>query len=164
MMQAKKIGPLVALIILAACGASHTPEELWQMAENNLEKQDFKHAIKALKTLVAAYPDDALAPQAQFRLGDIYMNNTHDLAKSLKAYQRTAEQYVGTGEGIKALFMIGFVNANYLNQMDAARKAYESFLHQYPDDELAPSVKFELENLGKSIDQIEELKGVVSVG
>ncbi len=38
---------------------------------------------------------------------------------------------------------------------DKAKKAYEEFLKEYPDHELAPSVKWELEHLGQDISQID---------
>ena len=39
-----------------------------------------------------------------------------------------------------------------------AKTAYTKFLENYPEHELAPSVQFELEYLGKQIKDIEDLK------
>ena len=119
-------------------------------------------AAEALEELVSAYPEHTLAPRAQFQIGDIYMNNINDLHSSVAAYQKTASRYPDTDEGVKALFMVGFVYANHLGDYEAARQAYLGFMDQYPNHELIPSVQFELENLGKSADEIDALKDVAN--
>jgi hypothetical protein len=64
------------------------------------------------------------------------------------------KEYPESKYGPQAQFMIGFVYAN--NQVDTskAREAYNLFLEKYGDHELAASVKWELENLGKDINDI----------
>ena len=39
---------------------------------------------------------------------------------------------------------------------------YESFLNKFPDHELSPSVKFEIDYLGKSKEEIPALKHITS--
>lgn len=53
-----------------------------------------------------------------------------------------------------AQFMTGFIYANDLGQLDKAKAAYEAFLQKYPNDELSESAKMELENLGKSPEEL----------
>ena len=53
-----------------------------------------------------------------------------------------------------AQFMTGFIYANDMNELDKAKAAYEAFLQKYPNDELAESAKMELENLGKSPEEL----------
>jgi len=53
-----------------------------------------------------------------------------------------------------ALFMIGYVNANELKDYEKANKVYSEFLEKYPENELVSSVNFELENMGKSPEQL----------
>ncbi|MFB0516766.1 MAG: tol-pal system YbgF family protein [Candidatus Neomarinimicrobiota bacterium] len=154
---------LLLILTFVACGVKQTAEELWSSSEKELNARQYHRAIKALETLVDAYPDHPLAPGAQLKIGDIYMNNTDDIHKSLAAYQKTSTRYPETDAGVKALFMIGFVNANHLENYEAAREAYQDFLNRYPNHELVPSVKFELENLGKPVEEIEALKGIANV-
>jgi len=150
------------MLIVVACGVRKTAEELWSSSEREINARQYHKAIKALGTIVRTYPDHPLAPEAQFKIGDIYMNNTNDLHKSLAAYQETNTRYPQTDAGVKALFMIGFVNANHLVDYEAARQAYTDFLNRYPNHELTPSVKFEMENLGKPVEDIDALKGIVN--
>ncbi|MDK9700906.1 MAG: tetratricopeptide repeat protein [bacterium] len=60
-----------------------------------------------------------------------------------------------------AQFMIGFLYANELKQLDKAKTAYEKFLKDYSavsDSGIIKSAQWELEHLGKDINDIEELK------
>ena len=146
------------MVLAAACGVRYSPEELWQTAQDALQRDEFEKAIATLESLTQAYPEHPMVPQAQFLLGDIYMNGSHDIARSIKTFQSVAQTFPETNEGSKALFMVGFLNANYLNDYGQARAAYETFLERYPGHELAPSVTFELDNLGKGVEEIEALK------
>ncbi len=58
----------------------------------------------------------------------------------------------------KALFMVGFINANYLNNYEKAKEFYRQFIDRYPNHELADDARYELENMGKNIDELPFLK------
>ena len=49
----------------------------------------------------------------------------------------------------QALFMIGFVYAEELKELDEARKAFEELIEKYPESEITESAKWMLENLDK---------------
>ncbi len=50
----------------------------------------------------------------------------------------------------RAMFMVGYLNANHLNNIDKARQYYQMFVDKYPNHELADDAKFELEHLGQT--------------
>ncbi len=54
--------------------------------------------------------------------------------------------------------MAGFILANELNKTEEAKVIYEEFLKKYPDNQLAGSVKLELESIGKSPEEILQKK------
>ena len=58
--------------------------------------------------------------------------------------------------------MIGYIYANVKNDSANALKEYNVFLEKYPDHELAPSVQFEIQWLGKDINDIPALKHISS--
>ena len=58
--------------------------------------------------------------------------------------------------------MIGYVYANVLNDTKSAKIEYEDFLKRFPKHELSPSVRFEIDYLGKSVDEIPALKHITS--
>ena len=153
---------IIAMVILG-CGAPKTADELWNSATNNINQRNYRDAIKALDKLVANFPDSPLAPQAIFRLGDVYMNKTNEIELAIEMFRKTITNYPDSEEGVKSLFMVGFVSANYLNDLELAEQAYNEFLETFPNHELVSSVKFELKNLGRPVEEIEELRDVVDV-
>lgn len=155
---------LTILLAIVACTSYESADEIWKATQSAIAVRDYIKSVKLLTMLVEDYPDAALAPQAQIKIGDIYMNNTHELEKALVAYQKAVDDYPDDESGVKALFMIGFVNANYLQDMEAAQKAYNAFIEKYPNHELVPSVQFELDNLGKSLDDIDVITGEMKHG
>jgi len=75
-----------------------------------------------------------------------------------KYFQKILDEYPNGVFASKSLFMIGFLNANYLKNYDKAKKYYSEFLAKYPDHDLAASAQYELEHLGKDIDDLPFLK------
>ena len=70
--------------------------------------------------------------------------------------------FSGTNQEAQAQFMIGYIYANILNDNSQAELNYKNFLDRFPDHELAPSVQFELDHLGKDINEIDVLKHITS--
>ena len=90
------------------------------------------------------------------------MNDFRDFTTAIQEYRKVLEKYNGSDQEPHALFMIGYIYANIISDEKSAKVEYETFLRKFPDHELAPSVKFEIDYLGKSIDQIPALKHITS--
>ena len=58
--------------------------------------------------------------------------------------------------------MIAYIYNNYLNSFTKAIDNYNLFLNKYPDDELIPSVEYELEGLFNIEAIIDSLNLIVS--
>ncbi len=84
--------------------------------------------------------------------------NEEKYEEAIKNFRKVVEKNQQTEESKKALFMLGFINANHTNDLDQAKKYYQQFLQQYPDHELAASAKYELDNLGKDINELSIFK------
>lgn len=78
-------------------------------------------------------------------------------------FQKILDEYPEGTYTSKALFMVGFVNANYLKNYDKAKEYYTKFLEKYPDHDLADDAEYEIENLGKDINELPFLKEEKSV-
>lgn len=83
------------------------------------------------------------------------------LAKTIEKPEKAIELYAlilanapQHPKATTAQFMTGFIYANDMNELDKAKVAYEAFLQKHPNDELAESAKMELENLGKSPEEL----------
>ena len=131
-------------------------------AETLRKRKLTMESINNLDYLVKNFPKHELAPKAQYIVGDIYMNDLRDFEKALTEYRIVLSKYTGSKEEALAQFMIGYIYANVLKDFDSARKEYQVFLDNFPKHELYPSVKFEIDYLGKDINEIPALKHITS--
>ena len=83
------------------------------------------------------------------------------LARTIEAPQQAIELYSKITEKMPehpkaptAFFMIGFVYANDLKDLEKGKAAYELFLEKFPNDDMAESARGELKNLGKSPEEV----------
>jgi TolA-binding protein len=155
---------LVVFVLLSAtimgCGKKVTEEQLYAQAQKFESEESFKEAIKTYEELVSKYPKGKHADEAQYKIGFLYLNSLQDFQKSIEAYRRVVQDYPDSEYASQAQFMLGYVYANELKKYDKAREAYDLFLRKYPNDQLIASVKWELENLGKDISEIETLGNI----
>lgn len=151
------IGTLVVGFIVTSCSRSPkmTEEQLFGLAKNLQEKEDYEQAAKTLEKLVKEYPQGRHAEEALYRLGLLYANNLHDYKKAIDSYKRLIERFPNSSRLAQAYFMIGYHYANDLKELDKAREAYNTFLEKFPNHELVPSVEFELKYLGKDVTQLD---------
>ena len=90
------------------------------------------------------------------------MNDLRDFPRAIQEYRKVIENHKGSEQEPHALFMIGYLYAQILNDYKKAETEYRLFLDQFPNHELSPSVKFELKYLGKSVEDIPALKHIKS--
>jgi len=80
--------------------------------------------------------------------------------KKVEGYRRVMTQYPTSRYASQALFMIGFVLADEINDYPKARDEFRKFLTTYPDHELAESARWMLDNMDKPDPDPEQLKEV----
>ena len=56
--------------------------------------------------------------------------------------------------------MLGFIYANSLENLEEAKKYYSLFIEKYPNHDLADDAQYELNNLGKDINELPFFKGM----
>jgi outer membrane protein assembly factor BamD (BamD/ComL family) len=95
--------------------------------------------------------EEELFTQAQAQL------NGNNPAEAVQSYEEIIENYPESENRSKAVFMLGFLHANELNDTETARIFYTQMLREYPDHELIESVNFELANLGRPIAEIDSI-------
>ena len=138
------------------------PEYILNKSESLRKRKLVKESVEHLMYMVEKHPQHDLAPKAQYMLGDLYMNDLRDFKTAVQEYRKVLENYVGSSQEAHALFMIGYIYANVVNDPKSAEIEYKAFLEKFSTHELAPSVKFEIEFLGKSIEEIPALKHITS--
>ena len=100
-----------------------------------------------------AYPNDAKTPEYLYRASEI-SSAIRTFPKSLSLYDWLINLYPDYGKTPNALFAKGYLLEEELAKPEQSRAAFEQFLSQYPDHELADDAKFLMENIGKSGDEI----------
>lgn len=153
---------IIIIFFIAGCTNNQTADELFSNAELARNEKDIKRALSNLDLLLKKYPDHNLAAKTQYLIGDVYMNDLRDFNSAINSYADVVKKYSGTSQESQAQFMIGYIYANILGDKSKAELYYKAFLDRFPDHELAPSVKFELDYLGKDINEIDVLKHITS--
>lgn len=158
----KKIGILLlAGILVFSCTDKRTAEKMFQDGTVLYEQEKTSRALKTMEKLSNIYPDDPLAVKANYRMAEIYGGDLQDFEKSVEKYSYIADEYPSHEDAPKARFMAGYTLANIIKDYERAKGEYNKFIRDYPEHPLVESVKFELRNLGKELDQIDELKSIM---
>lgn len=158
----KTIGILfMVIVLLFSCSDKRTAEKMFQDGTALYEQEKISRAIKTLEKISNTYPDDPLAVKANYRMAEIYGGDLQDFERSVMKYTYIADEYPSHEDAPKARFMAGYTLANIIRDLERAKVEYNKFIRDYPEHPLIESVKFELRNLGKELDQIEELKGIM---
>ncbi len=82
--------------------------------------------------------------------------DTDDPLQRMGYYTELVYSYPKGEHADEAQFMIGFIQAEELNNYEAARNALNRMLDHYPDSELAESARWMLENMGSAAPPFEE--------
>jgi TolA-binding protein len=149
-----RINWLVVCGVLVA-GCSKPPAEEYMKKASEAEKAGmWSAALEEYRNLVRERPDHELAEKALFSIAALKQNSLHDHAGAIEGYKKYLEAYAEGEKAPTAMFLIGFLYNNELKNLDSAALYYGRFLERYPDNEMAQSAQFELNNLGKSPDEI----------
>ena len=155
---------LMISLLIFSCSDNRTAEQMFQDGSDQYKQEKVSRSIKTFEKLSNIYPDDDLAVKAIYRLAEIYAGDLQDFETCVAKYDYIADEYPSHPDAPKARFMAGYTLANIMNDQDRAKVEYEKFIRDYPNHALVESVQFELRNLGKALDQIEELKGIMKSG
>ncbi len=163
-MQKRIIISLSTFLLLLAC-AKESPADLLSESKELITKQNYSEALEKLRILLDKYPDVLEAAEGQYMMGDTYIAINKNFEMAIKEYSKVVKDYPDSRFAINAQFMIGYVFANFVQDYESARDEYERFLELFgaeADSGLVQSVKFELQNLGKDLNDIPQLKHISS--
>jgi outer membrane protein assembly factor BamD (BamD/ComL family) len=159
-------GSIVAAVLIAGCSVPPA-EELFATARESQKRAEaglgsppqiqdslFLSAINAYEAVVEEYPEHPLSEVSLFTIAELHQNGTRRFSDAIGAFRRYAGIYPGTPKTAVSMFMIGFLFNNEIHNIDSAAAAYRAFLAAFPDHELASSARAELDNLGKSPEEI----------
>ena len=89
-----------------------------------------------------------------FTISQLYYD-VKDYPRSIEYFKKLLTEKIENDYRKKSLFMIAYTYNNHLDMYTDAINYYEKFLLEYKDDDLVPSVEYELEQIKKIINKIE---------
>lgn len=150
---------LVSLIVISCGGKSDI--ELFEEGMSLIDEKQYDEAANVFEKISEDYPKSELAAKAIFESAKLYqgqviknISERASLVKSVELYKKVYNNYASSDAAENALFMAGFILANELTELNAARQTYELYLEKYPNGQLADDARVELQNLGKTPEQI----------
>ncbi|MFM7079703.1 MAG: tetratricopeptide repeat protein [Bacteroidota bacterium] len=163
----KKITPLILLLqILIACSPSaeeqkNTISQLEQKLTEQKKVTGIATSDSALTSkAIASYleyasknPDDTLSAVYLFKAGNL-ASQQGDFHTAEKSFEKLIEQYPKHPDAPIALFLLGFSFENMKGDQKSAEKCYRKFLELYPNHPRAIDVRYSLENIGKSPEEL----------
>jgi outer membrane protein assembly factor BamD (BamD/ComL family) len=81
-------------------------------------------------------------------------------ADAIENFKIILEKYPKGETTAQSTFMLGFIYANSLENLEEAKKYYSLFIEKYPNHDLADDAQYELNNLGKDINELPFFKGM----
>jgi len=109
--------------------------------------------IKMLSTYIDKNPKDSLTPAYIFEASQ-YSRNIGDFKTAEKFLDKLISQYPDFKRLPEAIFFEGYMVENDLKDLPKAKALYEDFLKRYPNHPYVSNIKMNIENLGKSPEEI----------
>ena len=158
----KNILFLLALsVLLFGCAKKKQAVEYMKEAKAGIEQKKIPETVKAYETLLSQFPDDSLAPIALYQLATLYQNKMvpnfkeiESLEKAVTLFKSVFDKYPESKQAPVSLFMAGFIQGNDLKKYQEATATYTLFLQKYPQSDMAPAAKDEIDNMGLTPEQI----------
>ncbi len=133
-------------------------------------RRDYQHVIDAYRRVYYTSPasskaDESIRAVAELlaAMGRQFPPDEKDLHAAIGQYQFLRREYPGSKYRMEALFAIGQIYKDDLDDPDAAKSAFAEFLHRYPHDERAPKARDELAELDRPKPKKEETEEVHAV-
>lgn len=110
------------------------------------QQKRYKESATAFATFLEKYPDDELAPNARYWLGEAHYVSQQN-AEALAAFESVVSRHPDSTKAPGALFKIGRLQ-QAAGKRDAAKAAYERVLEDYPNSPAAGLSRQRLKQLG----------------
>ena len=134
-------------IFSLSCNQNVNYSNIFELAENHRSNAEFMLCIKNLNQIINECKDNNLRQRAQFLIADIYMNDVKNYPYALDEFRKVLSLKIDNNLNKKSLFMYSYICSNYLDMYTDAYDSYKVFLELYPNDELVPSVLYEIDQL-----------------
>lgn len=148
------------MFLFIAC-SSEDDKILYENATNFNKQEKFDSGIENFEKIINEFPDSKYRAEVLFELGRMYQARLNKKVSENKSYQKSKKyfsmlhkEFPKDKNAGTALFMVAFIQANLLNQLDSAKINYEKYINEYPNHSMVESAKAEIKNLGIPPEQI----------
>jgi TolA-binding protein len=130
-------------------------KELYSNTSGTIDKQKAEKMITLYSDFSERFPEDTISALYLFKAAEISMNISKNV-EAIELYDKVIAKYPKYSKTPDALFLQGFILENNMRNVPKAKEKYLEFMTKFPKNELASQVKFSLDNLGKTPEQIIE--------
>lgn len=120
----------------AGSGDSGPAREVYDSSQRQFNMGNWSAARNGFQMLVDQYPNTEYGPLARFRLGQIAVQEER-YQEAISLYQEVREFHPDSPEAPRALFGIGVVYLDHLEDEERGREALQRFVATYSGHELA---------------------------
>jgi TolA-binding protein len=85
-----------------------------------------------------------------------------DFKGAIAAYLDIVKKFPKSAQAPQCQFMVGYLYANHLKNIDLAKDAYRKFIKDYPEHQLVKDAQWELDHLGQDVNEIDELNKMLT--
>ena len=129
-------------------------KEKYELAITLKNDKQIKDANKLLHEIIESKElSDDLKVETLFAIAQLYYD-AKSYSTSIDYFKKLLSEEEDQRRK-KSLFMIAYIYNNHLDMYTDAINYYKQFLREYSNDELVPSVKYELEQINTIIKRIE---------
>jgi len=136
-------------------------EQIMQQAERDGLPETLRLSAETLDSLYLVYiqqwPDSSRSETFLYNRATLLADYLNDADSSIVVLDELITTYPSSEWIEKARFLKGYTLNNRLQDTTRAGEAYRAFLREHPSSDLVPSVQFELNTMGKSMDDIDQL-------
>ena len=149
----------LTILIFLSCGGdgdiNSKLKEKYELAITLKNNKQIKDANKLLHEIIESKElSDDLKVETLFAIAQLYYD-AKSYSTSIDYFKKLLSEEEEDQRRKKSLFMIAYIYNNHLDMYTDAINYYNQFLREYSNDELVPSVKYELEQINTIIKRIE---------
>lgn len=171
--KAKHLTLFVLLLLIVACSSEtskkkqiQTIEEMEKVLFSDDEtasvpaskRKEMELLRSSYRTFLQEFPTDTVAARYIYNWAMMDADFFKQYEASALLLERFQREFPQHELAAKALFLQAFTYAEYVKDFTKAELGYKAFLQRYPNHDLVPSIQFELQNLGKSPEELLNLK------
>jgi len=150
----------IIFAIISAC-SSENDKTLYDSAVKSIDEEKYELGITNFEKIISEFPESKYRPKVLFELGKMYQarlnkktNEVDSYKNSKKYFSMLYKEFPKDKNAGSSIFMVAFIQANLLNQLDSAKVNYQKFISEFPNHSMVESAKAEISNLGVPPEEI----------